>query len=238
MVWANGAKLRAAHAASPEGPGAFMAEATTLRLLALRQRIGESVSAELAPRGFHFDAKRQMWVRPRSAAVHDAVGVPIDLQFSGESLFVTANLSVYSPELLARLGDRRSHAVRMHLASLTRNIGQIAPGGNWRQWEIADDVARDWTLGAFLTLLADVGLSWQEQFDDLEALRDGFIQFGHQDHADWTLPVLQEMINEQHTSDLNRREDHFEPITARPMRSRRRAQHTVRSAEPLWLCDD
>lgn len=215
-----------------------MAESATLRLLALRQRIGHEVSAALSPLGFQFDTQRQMWIRPRSAAVHDGVGVPIDLQFSGGSLFVTANLSVYSPELLARLDGRQTPAVRMHLASLTRNIGHISADGGWRQWEIADGVARDWTLGAFLTLLVDEGPSWQEQFDDLEALRDGFIQFGHQDHADWAVPVLHQMIHEQLSQPVDRREDRSERIAARGPRSRRRAQPVNRSAEPLWLCDD
>ena len=219
-----------------------MAEAATLRLLALRQRIGDYVSAELAPRGFHFDLQRRMWVRPRSAMVHDGVGVPIDLQFSSESLFVTANLSVYSPKLLDRLDGRQTTAVRMHFASLTRNIGQIVSGDGWRQWEIADDAARDWTLGAFLALLVDVGLTWQEQFDDLHSLCEGFVQFGHQDHADWTVPLLRDMMNEESPSRAALREDrsenHREPVTARLSHSRRREPHAVRIAEPLWLCDD
>jgi hypothetical protein len=214
-----------------------MVQAVTSRLLTLRRFILEQVTGELAPRGFVFDLGRQMWLRPRSAAVHDMIGVPIDLQLSSPSLLVTANISVYSPKLLARLEGRKPDTV-MHFASLTRNIGQIAPGARWRQWEIADDAERDWKLGAFLTMLVDTALPWQQQFQDLRSLCEGFVQFGHQDHSDWTVPTMLDMMNEESPPVPARRADRIEPIIVRGPRFRQLATTASRGAEPLWLCDE
>jgi hypothetical protein len=215
-----------------------MTEVTTLGLLELSRRIGEHVSGVLVPRGFRFDEQRRLWIRPRCRDIHDGVTILIDIPGSKGSLFVTANLSVFSPGILARLDGQKTLAARLHLASLTRNIGQLLPAGAWRQWEIADDATRDWTLGAFLAVLVDGGLTWQEQFDDLDALRDGFVQFGHQDHVQLTVPVVDQMVADEQTAILNRREDSSSSVPPRRPHARRSRQVAAAVAEPLWVCDD
>jgi hypothetical protein len=215
-----------------------MTDTTTLRLLELSKLIGDRVDDVLAPRGFRFDERRRMWIRARPGGIHDGMSIPIDLPCSSEELFVTANVSVFSPGILDRLDSQKTFAERLHLASLTRNIGQLLAEGAWRQWKIADDATRDWMLGAFLAVLVDVGVAWQEQFDDLEALREGFLQFGHRDHAESTVPIVEQMIAEEQAAPISLRADSHTPSQIRRPYSRRPRPSAATVAAPLWVCDD